>query len=101
MVEARPPEVRPHEVAQQYVALREAAFLYERRGEDGVLNGAAGEIRSLELGPVKEDELEIRSRHARILQPDNNHRRVDMKVFHPGQRPGEPAASPLNPVLYP
>ena len=38
---------------------------------------------------------------ARILQPDNDHRRVDMEVFHPGQRPGEPAASPLNPVLYP
>jgi hypothetical protein len=37
----------------------------------------------------------------RILQPDNDHRRVDMEVFHPGQSPGELAASPLNPLLYP
>ena len=37
----------------------------------------------------------------RILQPDNDHRRVDMEVFHPGQKPGELAASPLNPLLYP
>lgn len=38
---------------------------------------------------------------ARILEPDNEHRRVDMEVFHPGQQPGEIAASPLNPLLYP
>jgi ectoine hydroxylase-related dioxygenase (phytanoyl-CoA dioxygenase family) len=36
----------------------------------------------------------------RILQPDNEHRKVDMEVFHPGQKPGELAASELNPVLY-
>lgn len=37
----------------------------------------------------------------RIMNPDNEHRRVDMEVFHPGQRPGEKAASELNPLLYP
>jgi len=37
---------------------------------------------------------------ARIVEPDNDFRRVDMEVFHPGQRPGELAASPLNPLLY-
>ncbi len=37
----------------------------------------------------------------RILQPDSEYRRVDMEAFHPGQRPGDQAASPLNPLLYP
>jgi ectoine hydroxylase-related dioxygenase (phytanoyl-CoA dioxygenase family) len=37
----------------------------------------------------------------RILQPDSEYRRVDMEAFHPGQAPGDPAASPLNPLLYP
>jgi ectoine hydroxylase-related dioxygenase (phytanoyl-CoA dioxygenase family) len=37
---------------------------------------------------------------ARILEPDSEFRRVDMEVFHPGQKPGEIAASPLNPLLY-
>jgi ectoine hydroxylase-related dioxygenase (phytanoyl-CoA dioxygenase family) len=36
----------------------------------------------------------------RLLEPDNPHRRVDMEVFVPGVRPGEPAASPLNPLLW-
>jgi ectoine hydroxylase-related dioxygenase (phytanoyl-CoA dioxygenase family) len=38
---------------------------------------------------------------AKIMDPDNEYRKVDMQVFHPGQSPGEPAASPLNPLLYP
>ncbi len=37
---------------------------------------------------------------ARILEPDSDFRRVDLEVFHPGQKPGEVAASPLNPLLY-
>jgi len=37
----------------------------------------------------------------RLLAPDNEHRKVDMEVFHPGQKPGEIAASELNPVLWP
>jgi ectoine hydroxylase-related dioxygenase (phytanoyl-CoA dioxygenase family) len=37
----------------------------------------------------------------RILDPDTEYRRVDMEAFHPGQKPGELAASPLNPLLYP
>jgi len=37
---------------------------------------------------------------ARVKEPDNPHRRVDREVFLPGLRPGEPAASPLNPVLF-
>lgn len=36
----------------------------------------------------------------RILEPDNEHRKVDMEVFHPGQKPGELAASELNPLLF-
>jgi ectoine hydroxylase-related dioxygenase (phytanoyl-CoA dioxygenase family) len=37
----------------------------------------------------------------RLMQPDSEYRRVDMEVFHPGQKPGEFAASPLNPLLFP
>ncbi len=37
----------------------------------------------------------------RILEPDNEHRKVDMEVFHPGRKPGEVAASEVNPLLYP
>jgi len=36
----------------------------------------------------------------RIMEPDNQHRKVDMEVFHPGQKPGDRAASELNPLLY-
>jgi ectoine hydroxylase-related dioxygenase (phytanoyl-CoA dioxygenase family) len=36
---------------------------------------------------------------ARILEPDNRNRKADMEAFHPGQKPGEVAASPLNPLL--
>jgi ectoine hydroxylase-related dioxygenase (phytanoyl-CoA dioxygenase family) len=36
----------------------------------------------------------------RIMEPDNQHRKVDMEVFHPGQKPGDLAASELNPLLY-
>jgi ectoine hydroxylase-related dioxygenase (phytanoyl-CoA dioxygenase family) len=35
-----------------------------------------------------------------IMEPDHEHRRVDMAVFHPGLNPGEVAASELNPLLY-
>lgn len=37
---------------------------------------------------------------ARLLEPDNQHRVADLERWHPGQKPGEPAASPLNPVLF-
>jgi ectoine hydroxylase-related dioxygenase (phytanoyl-CoA dioxygenase family) len=37
---------------------------------------------------------------ARVLEPDNEHRRVDRDVFLPGLSGGDPAASPLNPVIY-
>lgn len=37
----------------------------------------------------------------RIMTPDSEYRKVDMEAFHPGQKPGELAASPLNPLLYP
>ena len=36
-----------------------------------------------------------------LLEPDNEFRKADMQVFHPGQKPGELAATPLNPLLYP
>ena len=37
---------------------------------------------------------------ARIMEPDHEHRRVDMEVFLPGLRSGDIAASELNPLLY-
>lgn len=37
---------------------------------------------------------------AGLIEPDNEFRRVDMEVFHPGLKPGEMAASALNPLLY-
>jgi hypothetical protein len=36
----------------------------------------------------------------RVLEPDNPHRRVDRDVFLPGLSGGDPAAGPLNPVIY-
>lgn len=36
----------------------------------------------------------------RVLQPDHDHRRVDMEVFLPGLKPGDVAASGLNPLVY-
>jgi ectoine hydroxylase-related dioxygenase (phytanoyl-CoA dioxygenase family) len=36
----------------------------------------------------------------RIMEPDNEHRKVDMEVFHPGQKPGDLAESEINPLLY-
>ena len=37
---------------------------------------------------------------ARVIEPDNEHRRADLDVFLPGLSGGDLAASPLNPVLY-
>jgi ectoine hydroxylase-related dioxygenase (phytanoyl-CoA dioxygenase family) len=36
----------------------------------------------------------------RVLAPDHEHRRLDMEAFLPGLRPGDLAASDLNPMLY-
>jgi ectoine hydroxylase-related dioxygenase (phytanoyl-CoA dioxygenase family) len=36
----------------------------------------------------------------RVLEPDHEHRRLDMEEFLPGLKPGEIAASHLNPLLY-
>jgi ectoine hydroxylase-related dioxygenase (phytanoyl-CoA dioxygenase family) len=36
----------------------------------------------------------------KLIEPDNEFRRVDMEVFHPGLHAGELAASVLNPLLY-
>jgi ectoine hydroxylase-related dioxygenase (phytanoyl-CoA dioxygenase family) len=36
----------------------------------------------------------------RIKEPENEFQKTDMEVFHPGLKPGEIAASALNPVLY-
>jgi len=36
----------------------------------------------------------------RLLEPDNKNRVADLERWHPGQKPGELAASPLNPLLY-
>ncbi len=37
----------------------------------------------------------------RLLEPSNEYHLADMQVFHPGQKAGERAASPLNPLLLP
>lgn len=37
---------------------------------------------------------------ARLMEPDNKNRQADIERWHPGQNPGELAASRLNPVLY-
>lgn len=36
----------------------------------------------------------------KVLQPDNKNRQNDLDAWIPGGVPGEPAASPLNPLLY-
>ncbi len=36
----------------------------------------------------------------KVLEPDNQNRVDDLNTWLPGAKPGEPAASPLNPVLY-
>ena len=38
---------------------------------------------------------------ARVVEPGNEFRRADMEVFLAGCRPGELAAGPLNPLLFP
>jgi ectoine hydroxylase-related dioxygenase (phytanoyl-CoA dioxygenase family) len=35
-----------------------------------------------------------------IAEPDSNARQTDMKVWFPGLKPGDPAASVLNPLVY-
>lgn len=35
-----------------------------------------------------------------ILEPDNPYRQIDLETWIPGGTPGEPAASPLNPIVY-
>ncbi|HEY6952847.1 MAG TPA: phytanoyl-CoA dioxygenase family protein [Bacteroidota bacterium] len=37
---------------------------------------------------------------ARINEPDNEYRKVDLAAFYPGQKPGDVAATELNPLLY-
>ena len=37
---------------------------------------------------------------ARAVQPDNPHRANDLATWLPGVKPGEPAASKINPILY-
>ena len=38
---------------------------------------------------------------SRIAEPANENQRVDLEVFLPGLKPGELAATELNPILYP
>jgi len=38
---------------------------------------------------------------ARVVEPDNEHRRADRDTFLPGLAAGDRAAGPLNPLLYP
>ena len=38
---------------------------------------------------------------ALVSEPDNQNRQADLDTWLPGCRAGEPAASPINPVLYP
>jgi hypothetical protein len=36
----------------------------------------------------------------RIIEPDNPHRPADLERWFPGLKPGDLAASSLNPLLY-
>lgn len=36
----------------------------------------------------------------RIMEPDHANRVADLEAWLPGQKPGEVAASPLNPIVY-
>lgn len=38
---------------------------------------------------------------AKVIEPDSSHRENDLKTWLPGCKPGELAASEINPVLYP
>lgn len=35
-----------------------------------------------------------------IKEPENEFQKTDMHVFHPGMKPGDPAASALNPIVF-
>jgi hypothetical protein len=37
----------------------------------------------------------------RVMKPNHEHRQADLEEFLPGLTPGEPAASDVNPLLYP
>lgn len=36
----------------------------------------------------------------RVKEPENEFQKTDMSVFHPGLKPGDTAASPLNPIVF-
>ncbi len=36
----------------------------------------------------------------KVMEPDNSNRALDLQTWLPDVKPGEPAASPLNPLLY-
>ncbi len=36
----------------------------------------------------------------RVMKPNHTHRQIDLEEFLPGLKPGDLAASPLNPVIY-
>lgn len=38
---------------------------------------------------------------ARVMKPNHIHRQIDMEEFFPGLNPGDLAAGPLNPLVYP
>lgn len=37
---------------------------------------------------------------AQLMEPDNKNRWMDLERWHPGRKPGELAASPINPILF-
>ena len=37
---------------------------------------------------------------ARVIEPDNPNRKADLETWLPGLKPGDPAASELNPVIW-
>ncbi|MDX1565598.1 MAG: hypothetical protein R3236_09345, partial [Phycisphaeraceae bacterium] len=39
-------------------------------------------------------------RNAKVIEPQNEDQANDLATWLPGLRPGDPAASPLNPVLW-
>jgi ectoine hydroxylase-related dioxygenase (phytanoyl-CoA dioxygenase family) len=84
---------RGYKIASAPVRLGDATFHL-----GGTLH-SAGANRSLHVREVL--TVIYLASGTRVAEPANENQRVDLDAFLPGVRPGEEAASEMNPVLYP